>query len=260
MNTKRVLALYDQDRQAVRLFGMRREETPHIVRHISPSGEGVIIYSNLSSTNVEAVIQEQVAHFEQQGRDFSWVVCRHDTPANLKERLLAHGFHVEDTDAIMVLDIEDVPPTLLEPVQHDVQRITDPRKIDDVITIRQEVWQSDSSSAAQSLAKRLADSPQSLGLYVAYVEGKPVSTAQISFYQQGQFAGLVHAATLPGYRRRGLYTALIAIRIQEARRRGIRFLDADASPMSRPILDKLGFQWLTEACSYGWSFKDASSD
>ena len=260
MDNIRVLALYDQDRKAVRLFGMQREETPYIVRHISPSGEGVIIYSNLNSTNVEEAIQDQIAHFEHRGCDFSWVVFRHDTPANLKKLLLTHGFRAEDPEVIMVLDIEDVPPTLLEPIQHDVQRKTDPSNIDDVITIRQQVWQSDNSSAAQSLAKRLADSPQSLGLYVAYVEGKPVSTAQISFYQQGQFAGLVHAATLPGYRRRGLYTALIAIRIQEARRRGIRFLDADASPMSRPILDKLGFQWFTESHSCGWSFKHASSD
>lgn len=259
MDAKQILALYDQDRKGVRLFGMQREETSHLVRHISPSGEGVIIYSNLNSTNVEEVIREQIAHFGNIGRDFRWVVYRHDTPANLKDRLLAHGFRAEDPDAIMVLDIKDVSPALLEPIHYDVQRINDPNKIDDVLTIRRHVWQSDYSSTAQSLSKRLIDAPHSLGLYVAYVDGKPVSTAQISFYQQGQFAGLVHAATLPGYRGRGLYTTLVAIRVQEAMRRGIRFLDADASPMSRPIIEKLGFQWLTEAHSCGWRVKYVSS-
>ena len=159
----------------------------------------------------------------------------------------------------MILDIDDLSPVLVKPISYDVQRINDPDKIDDVITIRQQVWQSDYSSMAQSLYKRLVDSPESLGLYVAYVDGKPVSTAQISFYQKSHFAGLVQAATLPGYRGRGLYTALVATRVQEAKRRGIRFVDADASPMSRTILEKLGFQWLTDSCSCEWHVKQEST-
>jgi len=255
MDPTHILALYDQDRKGVSLFGMQREETSHLVRHISPSGEGVIIYSNLNSTNVEEVIQEQIAHFESRGCNFSWVVFQHDTPANLNDRLLAHGFLSEEPDAILILDIEDFSQVLAKPISFDVQRISDSNKIDDVLTIRQQVWQSDYSSMAQSLTKRLVDSPESLGLYVAYVDGKPVSTAQISFYQKGHIAGLVQAATLPDYRGRGLYTALVATRVQEAKRRGIRFVDADASPMSRPILEKLGFQWLTESCSCEWQVK-----
>jgi len=252
MDLKQILKLYDQDRKVIRLFGMKREEGSHLVRHISPNGDGMIIYSNLNSSIAEEVIRDQITHFENIGCNFSWVVYQHDTPRNLKDLLLLHGFRVEDPEAIMVLSIEDLAPALLEPIHYDVQRIEDINKIDDVITIRQQVWQGDYSSAGQTLAKRLIDAPQSLGLYVAYVDGKPVSTAQISYYQQGQFAGLVQAATLPDYRGRGLYTALVAIRTQEAKRRGIRFLDTDASPMSSPILEKLGFQWLTEARSCEW--------
>jgi len=259
MDLKHILDLYDQDRKDVSLFGMQREETPHLVRHISPSGEGLIIYSNLNSTNVEEVIQEQIAHFESMGRDFCWVVFQHDDPANLKDRLLANGFLNEEPEAIMILDIEDLPPVLVKPICHDIQRISDPDKIDDVLAIRHQVWQSDYSAMAKSLTKRLIDAPESLGLYVAYIDGKPVSTAQISFFQKGHFAGLVQAATLPGYRGRGLFTALVAMRVQEARRRGIRFVDADASPMSRPILEKLGFQWLTETNSCEWQVKQVST-
>ena len=170
MDPKHILALYDQDRKRVSLFDMQREETSHLVRHISPSGEGLIIYSNLNSTNVEEVIQEQIAHFESRRCNFSWVVFQHDTPANLKDRLLAHGFLSEEPDAILILDIEDLSQVLVKPISYDVQRISDPNKIDDVLTIRQQVWQSDYSSMAQSLAKRLVDAPESLGLYVAYVD------------------------------------------------------------------------------------------
>jgi len=255
MDPKHILAIYDQDRKGVSLIGMQREETSHLVRHLSPSGEGLIIYSNLNSTNVEEVIQEQIAHFESTGCDFSWVVFDHDTPANLKDRLLAHGFLAEEPEAILILDIEDLSQDLEKLINFDVQRIIDTDKIDDVLTIRQQVWQSDYSSMAQSLTKRLIDAPESLGIYVAYVDGKPVSTAQISFFQNGHFAGLVQAATLPDFRGRGLYTALVATRIQEAKRRGIRFVDADASPKSRPILEKIGFQWLTDSYSCEWQVK-----
>ena len=41
MGAKQILALYDQDRQEARLFGMQREETPSLVRHISPNGDGL---------------------------------------------------------------------------------------------------------------------------------------------------------------------------------------------------------------------------
>jgi GNAT superfamily N-acetyltransferase len=258
MDTKQVLELYDQLRKEVRLFGMRREETPHLVRHISSSGEGMIIYSNLDASNADEVIREQIAHFEELERDFEWVVFEHDEPPDLKDRLLAHGFVAEDPEAIMVLDLDEVPPALLEPVNHDVRRIDELDRIDDVIAVREQVWQRDFSSTAQSLLKRFKDDPHNFGLYVAYVDGKPVSTAQITFYEQGAFAGLGGAGTLPGYRGRGLYTALLAVRVQEAKRRGVRFVDADASPMSRPILEKFGFQWLSEAHTCVWQVKQTS--
>ncbi|EQD40871.1 GCN5-related N-acetyltransferase, partial [mine drainage metagenome] len=57
----------------------------------------------------------------------------------------------------------------------------------------------------------------------------------------------VGGATVPDYRGRGLYTALLAVRLQEAKRRGARFLTIDAGPMSRPIVEKYGFRLLTFA-------------
>lgn len=247
MDAKQVLALYDQERKEVEIFDMQREETSHIVRHVSPDGGGLIIYSNLNSANVEKVIREQISHFEDKGCDLRWIVYQHDTPANLKDRLLAHGFEAQDPNAILVLDIKHVSPLLLEPVRQDVRRIDDPDRIDDVITIHQRVWHGSFRRWRARLAQRLVDAPHSLCLYVAYVDGKPVSTAQVSFYPQRPFASLVRAATLPGYRGRGLFTALVTIIVQETRQRGIRFIDTDASPMTRRILEKLGFQRLTWA-------------
>ena len=135
MNRTRVLGLYDQDRKHVKIFGMQREETLRIVRHISAEGEGLIIYSELDAANADQVIREQVSHFEGKGCDLTWIVYAHDRPADLRERLLAHGFEPDESEAVLVLDLQQVPPALLGAVRHDVRGIDHPGQLDDVISI-----------------------------------------------------------------------------------------------------------------------------
>ncbi len=252
MDAQQILALYDQDRREVEIFGLQREEASGVVRHILPDGSGFIIYSALDSSNADQAIREQVAHFEQQGSDLSWIVYAHDQPADLKERLLAHGFVAEEPEAVLALDLQHAPPPLLQPVQHDVRRIDHPEQLDDVITIHEHVWGGNFESWRARLATRLVEAPDTLCLYVAYVDGAPASTAQVSFYAQRPFASLVRAATLPAYRGRGLFSALVAILVQEARQRGVRFLDTETNTMSGPILEKLGWQLLTWAHPLTW--------
>ena len=260
MDTERMLTLYDQDRREVRLTGWRREETPRLVRHISADGEGLIVYTDLDDGNAEAVIGEQIAHFEAVGSDVTWIVYGHDRPADLKDRLLSRGFQAEEPEATMVLEVESAPPVLLLAVSQDIRRVVDANGVEDVVSVRRQVWPGDYSSTAQSLLQRLQEAPHTLALYVAYVDGRPASTGQISFYERGQFASLVGAATLPAYRGRGLYTALLATQVQEARQRSMRFLDADASPMSRPIYEKHGFRWLTDAQACVWQARPSDSE
>jgi GNAT superfamily N-acetyltransferase len=255
METERILALYDQERREVQIFGWQREATPRLVRHVSADGGGLVIYSNLNADNAEEIILEQVSHFEHRGRDLTWVVYAHDIPADLKELLLAAGFEAEEPEAVLVLDLQGTPPLLLQAVEQDVRRIQHPDQLDDVITILQRVWGGSQSSWRARLAERLVEAPDSLCMYVAYVDGMPASTAQISFYAQRPFASLVRAATLPSYRSRGLFTALVATLVQEARRRDVRFLDTEASAMSDPVLQKLGWQLLTWAHSCTWRAK-----
>jgi len=81
---------------------------------------------------------------------------------------------------------------------------------------------------------------------------REVTPTVIRFHPRSSFASLWGGSTVPERRRRGLYTALLAVRAQEARRRGYRFLTIDASPMSRPICEKHGFQFLTCAHECVW--------
>jgi GNAT superfamily N-acetyltransferase len=248
-----MLALYDQDRKHVEILDMRREEMPHVVRHISAEGDGLIFYSDLHTDNADRAIGEQVEHFQSQGKDLTWIVYGHDRPADLKERLLARGFEADELETVLVLDLQQAPVALQKPVHHDVRRITQPHQLDDVITIHQQVWGSSFERWRARLCRRLVEAPENLSLYVAYADGLPASTCQVSYYAGRPFASLVRAATLPAYRGRGLFTALVATLVQVARQRTVRYLDSDAGAMSRPILEKLGFQRLTTSQAFALS-------
>lgn len=256
MKPDELLALYDQQQRLDIVYpDTRREVTPHVVRHVSvavDAGEGMIIYSRLDETNADAIIGQQIAYFTEVGQPFEWKVYAHDTPADLRERVLAHGLVADEPEAIMVLEITAAPDLLRQPVGVDIRRLTDPADLKVVVAIEEQVWQEDFSQLGQYLATYLRQYPRQLSVFVAYIDGVPASCAWIDYTDNSEFAGLWGGSTVAAYRRRGLYTALLAVRLQEAQTRGIRFLTVDASPMSQPILAKYGFQQLTTAWACQW--------
>ena len=200
-------------------------------------------------------IAQEIAHFTALGLadEFEWKLFGHDQPADLRERLIRHGFEVnEPADAVMALDLSELPPKLAQPVTHDVRRVTDERGLADIYAVIEAVWPEEDHSVAQrNKITLLREHPESISMYAAYVEGQPVCEGWIDF-PETDFAGLWGGATLSEYRNRGLYTALVAVRAQEAQRRGYRFLTIDASPMSRAVLEKQGFVVIASAweCNY----------
>lgn len=258
MDRLQMITLYNQDqRQTVEYPGMRREVTPNVVRHIDTSGngEGAIIYSQLDGANADDSIREQVAYFENIGQDFEWKVYDYDRPSDLKERLAACGFHVEEAEAIMVLDLEEAPEILWQPGLSTVQRIRDPEKLSDVLIVEEQVWNEDFSSLGHYLEEALSNYPEQMSVYVAYVDEQPASAAWIYFPKHSQFASLWGGSTISSFRKQGLFTALLAVRAREAKARQVRYLTVDASPMSRPILEKFGFEMIAYSYPCKWKFK-----
>mgnify|MGYP001089399126 CR=1 FL=1 len=254
MNPHDLLALHDHhQRLELREHSFHREVTPEVVRFIHPSmGEGMIIHSALTPENADRVIAEQIAYFETLGQDFEWKTYDHDQPADLKDRLRTFGFDGEEPEALLVLDLEAPPEELLKPIALDIRRITDPSKLDEIDPIQAQVWGESDPGFIADLKDELREAPASVSIYIAYVNDLPVAHARITFHEGSPFAGLWGGSTLQEHRGRGIYTALLAARVQEARARGVRFLTIDASPMSRPIVEKRGFQFLTMTQPFKW--------
>ncbi|MDP9317227.1 MAG: GNAT family N-acetyltransferase [Chloroflexota bacterium] len=253
MDIKEILAVFDQERRDLPLSGSRREVTSSLARDVAlDGGTSWITYSHHSAASIDAAIEAQIDYFSRIGHGFEWKVFDHDRPPNLRERLLAHGFTAGEPEAFMALDLLDAPAALLAPVTHDVRRVVSPDDLADYRTVSVQAWGREEAGHIAFVAELLRDCPDEIGVYVAYVHGTPASCARASFQRGSQFAGMWAGATVPAFRNQGLYQALVATRVQEARRRGYRYMTIDALPTSRPIVERHGFRFLTYTHPLVW--------
>ncbi|HEV2358640.1 MAG TPA: GNAT family N-acetyltransferase [bacterium] len=240
--------------------GVQYERVGNVVR-----GFGTwhaVVFARLTSANADAAIAEQVAFFHAiantaGARAIEWKVYGHDTPADLGSRLSAVGFEPDEPETLMVLDLAAPPragdagaelsDATATPLGIDIRRVTGAAGLADLIAAGSAAFgRSEAEQMARigrELSARLGD--PALSLHVAYAAGRPVAGARLECPPERSFAGLWGGGTIPEYRGRGIYRALVQTRAQEARRRGYRYLRVDARETSRPILERLGFVSLT---------------
>lgn len=252
MDSQKILEKFTrQMRIEIAFPDMEKEISPQIVRFLRPApGVSQILYSNLDITSADVIIESQIEYFSGKSLPFSWKVYDYDTPPDLLDRLSRHGFTPDPADDVMVLDMVDTPSTLLPYPGNDIRRI-DTSRLEEVVQILQQVWGGDFSWVYQRLGLHLTI-PDYLSIFVGYNDGKPGCAGWIYYHPGSEFASLWGGSTIPAMRNKGLYSGVLAARMQEARSRGIRFLVSDASPSSGPILARYGFFKLTTVhqCDY----------
>jgi GNAT superfamily N-acetyltransferase len=229
--------------------GFRSEIFPEFLRLTPTTSEadGFIQLAKLTRDNVDAAIIEQKKYFASIGRGFEWKVHDFDTPDNLTERLLAHGFKPDDTEALMVYDVVEHKPwpgTLDAGMR--LERITNREGVQDVVKAHDLA----NEAPYPPLARQLEIALDRTAIFCAYDGEEPVGSGWIEFPPGGDLAEIHGGAVVSDYRGKGIYSALFDIRVQEARRREVPFLVADAGPMSKPILLRKGFQFICETTPY----------
>ena len=211
--------------------------------------DNCLIYAKPDPAGVEPTIAAASACFE--GRGFEWKLYGYDDPTGaLAAGLVARGFIAGEPETLMALDIAEAG--LERASDADVRLLDRPAQLADIVAVQDEVWGGDHRSLVEGLAAEWRALPDRLSVYVAHADGRPASTGWIRFHPGRDFADLWGGSTLPRHRGRGLYRALVAARAAEARRRGVRYLTVDASPDSRPILARLGFQALDGIVAHVW--------
>lgn len=251
MDKNEWISLFHKElRQEAVTPGFIREETDHVVRHISKFNEsGFILASNVNERSAREVIRKELTFFGNLKQSFEWKVYSYDKPDNLTELLKQEGFTIDDQEALMVVKLSESHPFLTNYDLHTVKEITDEQGIHDVIVLEEAIWNGSHTELGERLWRDKQNSPDSLYIYGIYVDGQLVSAAWMYLENNSSFASLWGGSTLPQYRGNGYYSKLLAVRAQKAYEKGYSFLTVDASPMSKPILEKSGFSCL--AYSYG---------
>jgi hypothetical protein len=250
-----ILRRLDEERRRLARDG----EIIDVLRHVTRLRAGeppqyVVIYSSLLPDNADDVIAGEIEHHRRLGVQFEWKVYAHDRPADLLERLRRHGFEVGPCEAVMVYDLSDRGGWISEgdAQTHKVVRMERLDQLADFRRVAEEVFGKDYSFTINQLTEAIrAGSRHHVG-YVAYAAGEPVSVGRLYMHPQSHFAGLYGGGTLAAYRGKGFYRAMVAARARDAVAQGAKYLVVDALPSSRPILERMGFERVTDTWPCEW--------
>jgi GNAT superfamily N-acetyltransferase len=263
MNLDAAMVLAEFDEQVRRSLrpdgsGAIGEQAGPVVRWFPAGGEGWsgIVWSDLDAGTADRVIAAQVAFYAARAEEFEWKLYSYDQPGDLAQRLAAAGFVAEETESLMVADCAQIAApggadvALPEGVR--LVPVTDEAGVEQMIEVHDRVFGPD-PRLRDSLMTQLRNSPDTTVMVLAMAGDEPVCSARVAFAPGSDFAGLWGGGTLPQWRGRGIYRALVGYRARLAADRGYRYLQVDALPPSRPILERLGFACLATTTPFIWS-------
>jgi GNAT superfamily N-acetyltransferase len=194
-------------------------------------------------------VEADIAEIRTLARDrgvtqLDWWIGPDTRPVDLADRLLALGAVEDDPSRAMVLGEE--PPSVAGIEGRPVASL---EELTTAARIAHEAFE----DRAERLEAVLEDLPNHWENYegklqttfLAFVDGEPVGAAR-SVYLESPVILFVSGSVLPSARGRGVYRALVRARWDDAVARGISTLLVFAGPMSRPILERVGFESLFE--------------
>jgi GNAT superfamily N-acetyltransferase len=226
--------------------GVRRVVTPHLVRHLSEDGPHAwIAWSDLGRlppVEIDAIIASERLRFARSRRPLEWKAYAHDRPHDLVARLASAGFVPGDPETLLAVDLAVGVPEA--PGEVTIRRGAE--ALDAAGEVYQRVWPEQTAEVLARLRRTFERAPAAQDLVVVELDGAPASAGWTTYSTGSPFACLWGGATVPEARGRGLYRAVVAARLAEARARGAALAAVDAGPMSRPILERFGFVALSE--------------
>jgi GNAT superfamily N-acetyltransferase len=238
--------------------GVTVERDGPVLRFLGLAGRGFVVYRDLGGlegADLDELIARQVHVFAERGERFEWKLHGHDRPRDLPQRLRAAGFVPEDREAIVIARVADIAGEPRLPEGVSLREATSRTDFERIAALEQAVWgdEDQQSWLVDMLESERAADPDAFAIVVAEAAATVVCAAWIRLERGTEFATLWGGATLPEWRRRGIYRATVAYRANLAAGRGFRYLETDASDDSRPILERLGFTAATSTTPYVWS-------
>ena len=243
-----MLTAFDEQmrRHPVDSPGVRVEVEERVTRTVGTDGSWTaIVWSRLTEDDADDVIAAEVVRAVG---SFEWKLYSHDRPADLPERLRAAGLTPEPVEMLMVVEVADLDLPATPPDGVRVQTVEDDAGVETMLRVHDEVFGAGSvyPSVVEAVRTALDMRPRPIEAVVAWAGDVPVSAGRVEFHEGTDFASMWGGGTVPEWRGRGVFRALVGHRALLARERGYRYLQVDALPTSRPILERMGFHPLAE--------------
>ena len=183
-----------------------------------------------------------VAYFTERRRPFSWWVGPADRPRGLGAVLETLGLEPAEAELAMALPLSRLPRELPSVPGLEVRRVSRPVELEAFAALSAGNWTPPDSNvitfyrlAAPALLN--PDSPQ--WLYVGYLDGEPVATAEATVAEGG--AGLYNISTKAAHRGRGIGSMMTWRPLRDALARGCDLGVLQAAPDGVSIYGRLGF-------------------
>jgi GNAT superfamily N-acetyltransferase len=215
---------------------------------ISSPFANVVGAARLTSQSADSTIASVIDFFIARRLSFGWRVGPSSTPPDLGQRLLAAGLQrLEDIHGLCRLDLSiDLPtdPSL-------TIRQAGVEELDLLVDLLEEAFSYHAVWApilGKAYLERHAYSEGRIAVYLAFEQGivEPIAFGSLYFLPDQPVAMLSGAGTRPAYRRRGIYSQLIAHRLRQARASGAAASVIQAAHESAEACRKLGF---TQFCA-----------
>jgi GNAT superfamily N-acetyltransferase len=196
------------------------------------------------------VIREAQATIAPRHLPVMWILDPGTQPSDFAKHLEAHGIHpdphgVESAVMVLPIDAQMEAPAIPGLEIHDA--------LADLATFRR----ADAAAAEAFAAVSLGDDPDLIAMQdrrrlnfiaagnrhwlLATVDGEAAGAGGMSLFPPGG-ATINGGSVRPKFRGRGVYRALVAARLEIARRSGVSGLCVWGGEMSGPILARLGFE------------------
>ncbi len=213
------------------------ERADRVIRLFSDGWTGVL-WSDLDAACADVVIAREIERFAGAG-EWEWKHYSYDQPPDLADRLRVAGFVPEDEETLLAAEVADLALDTPPPAGVELRPVEDEAGVEALLAVQGAVFGQRNAAFGRELLGELAEGRASA--VVAMAGARPICAGRIEFYEGTDFAALFGGATVPEWRGRGVFRAVVAYRAALASARGCRYLQVDASDDSRPILERLGF-------------------
>ena len=206
---------------------------------LAVGGLNEIVSDSLPEDQADAILDAAIASYRSRGIQFRWTLIPGATPADLPARLERRGMTPAPTHVMARVTAGPFPA--IDPAIE--VREVGAADVDTFTRVMAEGWATDPAPLDTMHRRQLAQTPQRTRMYLATHDGQPAGAAAAQELDHATY--LLGAVVLPAYRRRGIYPALVHIRLADAAARGFTCATSIArAGTSAPILARLGFETL----------------